>query len=65
VKKSYKIVTEEGRQFAENQNVAAELEDEREIELSAEQEKAMLAAGWIEGPLDEEEEKPKSKGGKA
>jgi hypothetical protein len=52
MKKRYKISDEQGVEFARNQQVQAEVGDEREIELTMEQEKALVAAGWIEGPIE-------------
>jgi hypothetical protein len=43
--------------FAARQDVAAELEDERDLELTVEQEKAMIAAGWIGERIEPKEKK--------
>jgi hypothetical protein len=57
MKNRYKILTEDGRLFAARQDVAAELEDERDLELTVEQEKAMIAAGWIGERIEPKEKK--------
>lgn len=58
MQKRYQLSTQEGVDFARAQDVSAEVGDEAEIELSMEQERAMIAAGWIEGPIES-----KKKGG--
>jgi hypothetical protein len=59
VEKTYRITSDEGRQFAADQNVRAELEDEVKLTVTADQERALIAAGWVEPA------KEKTKGGKA
>ena len=57
MKKTYKITSEEAQVFAASQNVQAEVDGEAEIELTVSQEKAMIAAGWIEHPKQPKEAK--------
>ena len=43
----------------------AEVDQEVELDLSAEQRRAIVAAGWVSDPLDVEETPSKAKGGKS
>lgn len=58
MQKRYDLKTQEGVDFATAQDVAGEVGSEAEIELTVEQERAMIAAGWIDGPIES-----KKKGG--
>lgn len=53
----YKLISEGGQEFARAQGVAEpELDAEHELELSAEQERSMIAAGWISERIEEKKE---------
>jgi len=61
MKKLYKVTSEEGQAFVnQRQALAVELGDETEIELTMDEEKALIAAGWIEGPIEEKKKGAKS-----
>jgi hypothetical protein len=55
-KKKWVIGTQEGADFASRQGVAAEVGSELELELSYHEEKAMVAAGWVEEPKTKKKE---------
>lgn len=49
-KKKWVIGTEEAALLAGRQGVTVEVGDEAELELSYHEEKALVAAGWVEEP---------------
>lgn len=62
MEKKYVIASEEGQQFAAAQEVVVEVGAEAKVELSVDQERAMVAAGWLE-PVEEKNDS--KKGGKS
>jgi hypothetical protein len=59
MKYRYEILSDEGAVWARNQAPDAEVGQRYELELTAEQEKALVAAGWI----SERDPKPKKEKG--
>lgn len=62
-KHTYKIL--EGAPLDHPLLQGSEVDQEIELDLSAEQRRALVAAGWVSEPLDAEPAPGKSKGGKA
>lgn len=61
MKNRYQILSDEGREFAAGRlpMQSVNVDDEVELEVSASEEKAMVAAGWISERVED-----KPKGGK-
>jgi hypothetical protein len=60
-KKTWVIGTDEGGDIARQQGVPGDVGSEVELELSYHQEKAMVAAGWVEEPAAETSKQQKKK----
>lgn len=57
MKKRYKLISAEGVEHAIGQgNPQAELDQVAQLELTVAQERALIAAGWIEGPVEKKKD---------
>jgi hypothetical protein len=62
VKKNYKILSDQGQTFVQDRHgVSPELDEVTEVELSMAEEKALVAAGWLEGPIEPKGKKEEGK----
>lgn len=67
-KHRYNITSDEGldlfRRFYPEQGIETEVGAEVELDLTADQRTALVAAGWLSEPLDmQSDDEPKKKGG--